>query len=56
MKILLIGNLGYLGPVVSAHLKSKSKLLFVGLDTVFFTIKTISNTLLSIDKNHKIYR
>ena len=41
MKILLIGNLGYLGPVVSAHLKKQNPNYYlVGLDTGFFTIKT----------------
>ena len=52
MKILLIGNLGYLGPVVSAHLKKQNPNYYlVGLDTGFFYNKDkFSNTLLSIDQ------
>tara|TARA_Y100001980_G_C14510900_1_gene286368 strand:- start:19 stop:1068 length:1050 start_codon:yes stop_codon:yes gene_type:complete len=52
MKILLIGNLGYLGPVVSTHLKKQNPNYYlVGLDTGFFYNKDkFSNTLLSIDQ------
>ena len=51
MKILLIGNLGYLGPVVSAHLKKQNPNYYlVGLDTGFYNKDKFSNTLLSIDQ------
>jgi nucleoside-diphosphate-sugar epimerase len=37
MKILITGNLGYIGPIVSRHLKNTDKSHFItGLDTAFF--------------------
>ncbi|TGK17277.1 SDR family oxidoreductase [Leptospira fluminis] len=47
MKILITGNLGYIGPVLVEHLrKEKSDLQLAGFDTGFFTTNLIRNEIL----------